>query len=218
MQAFDIGYHKGIFSDFLLNNGYKKIIGVDPMLDDTIIFNNRILIKKALDTIQQSNKKLYLNNNEKINTINEKFVNTSRYNNNFHYKRLNYFTKDFVLVDTTTYNNLVDLYGIPDLLKLDIEGHETEILNNIDKNFPNIITFEFHQEFLDDYLYTLERLIDKGYKYFHIQSFLTKEYIEIPIQESYKLLTIENFKNNFIINNKYGYNLNWGMVWLKKLL
>ena len=81
--------------------------------------------------------------------------------------------KDFtwsrsIVVPTTTIDELIELYGMPDFCKIDVEGYELSVLQGMTTPIP-YLSFEFTFEYLDqktkpclDYLYSL------GYRSFNV--------------------------------------------------
>lgn len=73
-----------------------------------------------------------------------------------------------IIVPTTTLDELIECYGMPDFCKIDVEGYELNVLKGMTKPIP-YLSFEFAYEFLDqktkpclEYLYSL------GYRSFNV--------------------------------------------------
>ena len=52
-------------------------------------------------------------------------------------------------VNITTLCSLIDQYGVPDFIKIDVEGYESEVLRGLNKPIK-ALSFEFHPEHLQD--------------------------------------------------------------------
>ena len=209
MLAFDLGSYKGEFSDYLYSEGYN-VIAVDPLNVNESINNTYI---KAVVSSNKETKKLWLNTNRAICSINKDFVNNSRFSKSVYYNS-NSYTNEFIRIDSILYEDLVKEYGTPDLVKIDVEGSELDVINSIE-TFPEIICFEFHIEFKDDTEKILEILKNNKYKFFNIQDF---SYIE----ECYKIPRFNLLYNDILshINkdnrHRMPWQLSWGMIWAKK--
>ena len=53
------------------------------------------------------------------------------------------------MVELTTLDSLIGLYGMPDFIKIDVEGHELEVLKGLSKA-PRCLSFEFTPDFQND--------------------------------------------------------------------
>lgn len=60
-------------------------------------------------------------------------------------------------VETTTLDQLIDTYGIPGYIKLDVEGHELSALRGL-THAVRCVHFEYHEEFLRDARLCAEQL------------------------------------------------------------
>lgn len=53
------------------------------------------------------------------------------------------------MVEVTTLDSLIDTYGMPDFIKIDVEGHELEVLKGLSRA-PRCLSFEFTPDFQND--------------------------------------------------------------------
>ena len=96
-------------------------------------------------------------------------------------------------ISTTTLNEAYKIYGKPDLIKCDVEGHEVEVLrgaSNVLINQPVLIL-----EVKDDNREQVARiLLDYDYRFLNA---------ELPIKDSAEPKTIIEFTNVLCINKDY---------------
>jgi FkbM family methyltransferase len=80
----------------------------------------------------------------------------------------NYTWNRSIIVPTTTIDELVLRYGVPDFCKIDVEGYELNVLRGMSKPIP-YLSFEFTAEFLDEKtLPCMEYLYSLGYRSFNV--------------------------------------------------
>lgn len=72
-----------------------------------------------------------------------------------------------VEVEVTTLDALIDAYGVPDLLKIDVEGFEYDVLRGLSRPVP-VLSFEFAVEFFAATQKCLAYLRGLGYRQFNL--------------------------------------------------
>ena len=68
-------------------------------------------------------------------------------------------------IEITTLDHLINTFGEPDYIKVDVEGFELNVIKGLSKKV-GIISFEITSEYLSDALKCLDYLINLGYKDF----------------------------------------------------
>jgi len=92
------------------------------------------------------------------NTLSEKWVDTLRSDESKFGVKLGFTSK--LTVATTTLDRLIEQYGLPFFIKIDVEGHEYATLLGLSRPVP-FLSFEMNlPEFLDDGIRCLRRLND----------------------------------------------------------
>ncbi len=141
---FDIGSNQGDKA-YVFSKLAKKVVLFEPNKEDYHFLNyrfknnNKVIIENIAIAKKRENKRYFLvfKNNNAYNTLN--------------YKRQKFLENKFSTlvkksyVKTETINFYIQKYGIPDLVKIDVEGLELEILKNLKTKYKrdiSIICFE----------------------------------------------------------------------------
>lgn len=152
--------------DFLLLNA-------DTMYDKC---NNIKILPYAAGAEDNREADFYINDLfHTISTCNEAWVNDSRFNN------LNA-KWDRKVVKTITIETLIKKYGMPDYLKIDVEGFELTALHGLASKVP-LLSFEWAEELCDEMLNCVNYLYSIGYSDFYMKEF--DDYIDIPDSDSF---------------------------------
>jgi hypothetical protein len=133
-----------------------------------------------------------------ISTLDENWLKdpTSRFYNKFSYSKLK--------VKTITLDKLISNYGIPDILKVDVEGAENIVLKSL-TSLVKVICFEWASEWNHKTIDALNHLETLGYTKFHIQD---------GDNYTYRPANYELDKNETINSLKLKKDkIDWGMVW-----
>jgi FkbM family methyltransferase len=106
---------------------------------------------------------------------------------------------------TITLDNLISTYGIPHLIKIDVEGGEFECIKSLSQKVENLC-FEWASETNDITFKCLDYLVELGFKYFFIQSednytFRPSNYTDVSSLKQMLLTTIPK--------------KDWGMIWCR---
>jgi hypothetical protein len=177
---FDIGYNKGLFAKECLRLYPNcKIVGVDAnkkLISSNNTNKNVILIHGVVSNKANEEQDFYIDHTQPgISTASKKFLADSR----FAKGSLNLLPNSGrwetpVKIKTTTLDNLIKYFGVPDLIKIDVEGYEPEVIQGLNKK-ANTICFEWHEEDLDGLTCCVEHLISLGYSKFGIIGYFAEE-------------------------------------------
>jgi FkbM family methyltransferase len=202
--CFDIGANIGEWS--LKNiDKYDQIIAVEASektfnrLIKHINNNQKIIpLNYAVCDSKEEYIKFYNCETDVLSTTNNKWLNGGMSRFNLKYEE--------TLCKTISIDKLIEIYGIPDLIKIDVETAEYECIKSMSKKC-NTICFEWASEFVDNTFNCLNYLYKLGYRHFYVQmnnddyTFTPNEYY--TIEQSKQLLLKTTPRNE------------WGMVWCK---
>jgi FkbM family methyltransferase len=146
---FDIGANDGCKTDVFLRLG-AKVVAVEPDETNIKILNGKFLDKRIFRRpVTVAGKAVSDRAGEMtmwidapgsaLNTLNPKWVDTLRYNSGRFGQRLHFEQKKTVL--TTTLGKLIAEYGVPFYIKIDVEGHEQNVLRGLNQSVP-YVSFE----------------------------------------------------------------------------
>lgn len=224
MLLFDIGANRGDAVYAGLQKGFDKIVALEPAPKMFYaLYNNFKHDKKVISlkyaVADSNNQKIefYECVEDGLSTIEKSWLTG---------KGALYKGKEFrtISAKTITIDSLIDKYGMPDLVKIDVEGAESQVFAGMTKK-PKKIAFEWSLFTLDQHLEQLERLrYVNGYTEFALQ------YITYHLDEptEYRPLTDLNSLPQWIEDTKDAWkNGGWkesgamreepdvGMIWVK---
>lgn len=202
--CFDIGANVGNWSLKNIKN-YNTIIAVEASettfkkLKENVSENNNIIaLNFAVCDFPEEFVKFYECESDVLSSIDEKWLNGEKSRFKVNYKET--FSR------TITIDKLIEIYGIPDLIKIDVENAEYSCIKSLTQKCKQLC-FEWASESLDITLNCLNYLYKLGFRNFFIQ--LNNDYYTfIPIN----YYDIDNAKN-ILINTTP--KIDWGMIWAK---
>lgn len=198
--CFDIGANVGKKSEIFLKAG-AKVIAFEPQkscIPELVKLKNKYknfhFKSVALDN-KEGFKSLFLSNYSEIATLSTSFVNL--------YKNKNINWKNQEQVETITINKAIKLYGLPNYCKIDVEGHEYEILSIL-KFKISLIEFEVIAGFQEKAIELIKILNNKNtlfnYTLNEQPKFMFKDWVKVDkIIEVIKAFPKDLFHANIFI-------------------
>ena len=174
---FDIGFNVGEFTQTCFNK-YKdcSIIAVEanPNLCNAVsqhFFTNYnfSLLNNLVSNKENEEIDFYISHaTTGVSTASTEFMNNSRFtqgSKNLPQNSVSWAPP--VKVQSTTVDAMIERYGMPDLIKIDVEGYELNVLSGLTQK-ANDICFEWHEEERDNLYKILKHLQSLGYEQFGV--------------------------------------------------
>ena len=170
--VFDIGYNHGEFSIACTSQHREcKIIALEanPMLTkNPPVLNNITLINKLVSTESGKQTPFYVNPAEDgISTASTEFLQNSRFTQGSKYIHHQSKWAHPISIESTTLTELIGEYGVPDFIKIDVEGYEKEVINGLNTTVP-LLGFEWHEEDYQSVIDSVTRLSNLGFEKFGV--------------------------------------------------
>jgi hypothetical protein len=202
---FDIGSNIGNWSLSNINQ-CDKIISVEasPITFNNLINNCKhdkiIKLNYAVCNNNGNDITFYHANADTLSTINKNWLthNSSRFCDQPYTE---------IVCKTITIDELIEQYGIPDLIKIDVEGGEYECISSLTQKV-NLICFEWASETNDITFKCLNYLLSLGYVQYYIQN--EDNYVFRPNDSDFYDISLIKKKLLTTAPKK-----DWGMIWCK---
>lgn len=203
---YDIGANIGTTSD-IFKNISKKVVSFEPnphlkeILENKFKNTNVIVDGRGISN-HNGIQKFKIASYHTISTFSEDWINTSRFSNGFTWS-------DGIDVTTVTLDSIIDEYGIPDYIKIDIEGYEYEAISSFTKLIPNMVVgFEWAEEQKTKIELTLNHLVNLGYNKF---SYTLADKVLFDNEIDWKTIETLSLIEDLDSNRKD----RWGMIYFK---
>jgi FkbM family methyltransferase len=208
MLIFDIGANIGKYSSTFAKNSENTIISVEASPNtfnilkvNMLPFTNVTALEYAVCNSKEPYITFYNCQSHTLSTLDINWLTSSDSRFGDHGGRFNE-----IQVKTISLDALIEKYGIPDILKIDVEGAEEQVIKSLSQKVP-VLLFEWAAEWKDSLKRAIDHLTSLGFSRFHVQKEDMYSYyppdFELTSDECKMLLDISTIK------------IDWGMIWAK---
>ncbi len=201
--CFDVGANIGNRVSPLLELG-AKVVAVEPQESCYKIlklkFGKKIEIVKNGLGESECIKDFHISNADVLSSFSEEWINSVK---DFRFKEYNW--DKVIKVEMTTLDKLIEKYGLPIFIKIDVEGYELDVLKGLTKPI-RMISFEFTvPEQINRIIECIEQ-IEKNDTNIECNYSIGESMIfALPSWQS-----VEEMRKHIIPERNYGY---WSWVW-----
>lgn len=207
MLTFDIGCNTGMWTEANWNKD-DLFVCVDALPAAYIAASERFWGKWNVQVInrlvaeQDGFMKMFYTSpisSGEVSTASPEWVERSRHDG--HWDNGSY-------IYSVTLDKLISRFGVPDLVKIDVEGYELNVLQGLTQKVP-LLCFEFAEEFNKDAMACVDRLHNIGFSQFTKQH--GDSYSFRPVSFIDYRGIVRELKSDLVPERAEA----WGMIWAK---
>ncbi len=163
LRIFDIGGNQGDYS-YVFSKSASSLIIVEPDKLNLQILTSRFgsrancsIVPKAVSSTCGKARFHMLSQGNALNSLSEKWMSSVQDQAGRHY-RSGQAVQETIEVETTTLDALIQEYGQPDYVKIDVEGFEKEVIAGLSKKV-SLLSFECNlPDFKEETLWIIRHL------------------------------------------------------------
>ena len=202
---FDIGANRGLYTDANIDK-YDTCILIEAnptlceFLEDKYKTNSKIQVEHCIVSSTPVDT-FYISNADTISTADVDWIKNSRFTKNYNWRPIQG-------MPTYSIDDLVQKYGTPSFLKIDVEGYEYNVIKSITQKYCPL-NFEWAEEKKEELLLTLEYLRTLGYTQFALQEEDGYTY-DVPQESWTSFEAFSSFMQTYCVPSR---KEKWGMIW-----
>ena len=153
--VFDVGANNGEYTRCFLSLG-ARVVAVEPQptcVDSLkLIRNPKVTVLACAVGAEIGQGQLHLSQHDTLSTMSNEWRRRASETARFSESKW----EEDIFVPVTTLHELMSRYGMPDFIKIDVEGFESQVLDGLDF-IPNLLSFEFNTEWIETTLECLQK-------------------------------------------------------------
>lgn len=206
--VFDVGANVGKITKIFLDMG-MEVVAIEPQDECVNILDSNYGKNENLTIIQKvlgpsvGEAELHICSANTLSSLSVDWIKSVKSSGRFHYS-----WEEKKIIPMTTIDQLIDLYGVPAFIKIDVEGSEYEVMKGLSRPI-NYISFEFVPEFVDQTFKCIKHLESLGEVLFNYSGGSTQFKLE-------EYVTAKEIKD--ILNSYKKGNMIFGDVYCKSML
>ena len=213
-MIFDIGANCGSYSKEYSSKGFK-VIAIEPQKHLCERIKNEQLNVIVINAIVSSSKEpleFFMSNADTLSTCSNDWMQKGRFSNQYSWWSIG-------KIECISLDQLIEIYGIPYFIKIDVEGSELDVVLSLSKKVDCLFSFEWVQEFPEKAIEVVKTFRKLGYTEFFITNHPRKNILttEQLLKHSDILFApIQNFEAEIFSNmDNIAGNPSWGDVYIR---